>query len=45
MAGQIAGALVGHDGLPEDLLANLPDHDLVLDTATRFAGFVGERPQ
>jgi ADP-ribosylglycohydrolase len=43
MAGQIAGALVGHEGLPEDLLATLPDYDLVLDTATRFAAVVDER--
>ncbi len=40
MAGQIAGTLIGVDGLPQALVQRLPERDAILDTAERFAAMV-----
>ena len=37
IAGQIAGAHLGYRRLPQDLLARLPERELILGISTRFA--------
>ena len=38
MAGQIAGARLGFSRLPSSLLERLPEREMILDVAHRFAG-------
>jgi len=40
MAGQIAGTLVGTEGLPRLLLQRLPDREAILNVAERLAAMV-----
>jgi ADP-ribosylglycohydrolase len=45
LAGQIAGAECGFAALPADLLARLPQAEMVTATAERFADFVARLPR
>src|SRR5262249_14187135 len=40
IAGQIAGALIGNDGLPTEMRSRLPEKDLILRIANEFADTV-----
>ena len=43
IAGQITGAIIGQDGLPEEWKAKLPDREMILSIAQKFASIVLER--
>lgn len=45
IAGQIAGTELGLEKIPSDLLARLPQAEMVLATAQRFADFVTHLPR
>lgn len=42
MAGQVAGALIGMKGLPQDLVRRLPEWQAIMDVAERMAAVIDE---
>jgi ADP-ribosylglycohydrolase len=43
IAGQIAGARLGIDGLPRELINKLPDLAMILEIGSQFASYVESR--
>jgi ADP-ribosyl-[dinitrogen reductase] hydrolase len=43
ITGQITGAIIGQDGLPEEWKAKLPDQEMISGIAREFASIVLER--
>ena len=43
ITGQITGAIIGQDGLPEEWKAKLPDREMIFGIAREFASIVFER--
>jgi ADP-ribosyl-[dinitrogen reductase] hydrolase len=41
IAGQILGTLIGYENLPQEMLARIPDFEMIFCTATKFAEAVG----
>jgi len=43
ITGQVTGAIIGQDGLPEEWKAKLPEREMIFGIAGEFASFVLER--
>ena len=41
IAGQILGTLIGYENLPSEMIARVPEFEVILSTATKFAETVG----
>ena len=40
IAGQIAGSVIGFHAIPDNLISQIPDRDMVMKIATKFAEYV-----